>query len=281
MLHTEALELFSARGDDSQTARELAALASIQFRSGNVERALTTIESALPLYERAQRPGRTACRRLRLAGNAAAELGQHDTALDYLRRAERQDKNGITIERTRVLIAGELRTLGDLRGAEQAAGAGAARRRTSRRAPMRSPNARDCAKRRAAARRRSRTCAKRTPSMRGSSSTSIASTRARRSRWRCSLPATCRAPAAAADTAVGIETRIRVSSANPELRARFLSASYAPYEARIEVDLAPAIAGGYSRRSWKAFRVAEAIRARSLADRLAHARASPLDAATR
>ena len=52
MLHTEALELFSARGDESQTARELAALASIQFRSGNVERALDTIESALPLYER-------------------------------------------------------------------------------------------------------------------------------------------------------------------------------------------------------------------------------------
>jgi hypothetical protein len=34
-LHTEALEVFSARGDDSQTARELAALAAIQFRSGN------------------------------------------------------------------------------------------------------------------------------------------------------------------------------------------------------------------------------------------------------
>ncbi len=63
MLHTEALELFSARGDESQTARELAALASIQFRSGNVERALITIESALPLYERAQRPGRSTCRR--------------------------------------------------------------------------------------------------------------------------------------------------------------------------------------------------------------------------
>ncbi len=59
MLHTDALELFSARGDESQTARELAALAAIQFRSGNVERALDTIESALPLYERAQRPGRS------------------------------------------------------------------------------------------------------------------------------------------------------------------------------------------------------------------------------
>ena len=56
---------------------------------------------------------------LRLAGNAAAELGQHDTALEYLRRAERQDTNGVTIDRTRVLIAGELRTLGNLRGADE------------------------------------------------------------------------------------------------------------------------------------------------------------------
>ena len=44
------LELFAARGDDSRTARELSALAAIQFRTGNVERALATIESALPLY---------------------------------------------------------------------------------------------------------------------------------------------------------------------------------------------------------------------------------------
>jgi len=74
----------------------------------------------------------------------------------------------------------------------------------------------------------------------------------------------------AADTAVAIETRIRVSSANPELRARFLSACYAPYEALIEASLADASSGNMA--TWNAFRVAEAIRARSLADRLAHAR---------
>ena len=124
MLHTEALELFSARGDEGQTARELTALAAIQFRSGNVERALITIESALPLYERT-RNQTDYVSALRLAGNAAAELGQHDTSLDYLRRAEDRDTNGITIERTRVLIAGELRALGNLRGAETAVVAGA------------------------------------------------------------------------------------------------------------------------------------------------------------
>ena len=74
----------------------------------------------------------------------------------------------------------------------------------------------------------------------------------------------------AADTAVAIETRIRVSSANPEVRARFLSASYAPYEARIEADLA-GVSPVDTKAIWQAFRVAEAIRARSLADRLAHA----------
>ncbi len=44
-----------------------------------------------------------------------------------------------------------------------------------------------------------------------------------------------------------------------------------PYEARIEADLAGA-APQDSAASWKAFRIAEAIRARSLADRLAHTR---------
>jgi tetratricopeptide (TPR) repeat protein len=64
------------------------------------------LQNALPLYERAQdHAGLVSA--LRLAGNAAAELGQHDTALDYLRRAERQDKNGITIDRTHVLMRGK------------------------------------------------------------------------------------------------------------------------------------------------------------------------------
>ena len=72
---------------------------------------------------------------------------------------------------------------------------------------------------------------------------------------------------AAADTAVAMEQRIRVKAANPEVRARFLSASYTPYEARIEVDLAEAPADHDA--IWRAFGTAEAIRARSLADRLA------------
>jgi CHAT domain-containing protein len=268
LLHTEALELFTARGDESQTARELAALASIQFRSGNVERALTTIESALPLYERARdQIGHVSA--LRLAGNAAAELGQHDTAIEYLRRAERQDKNGITTERTRVLIAGELRTLGDLRGADSLL----AQVMLTKNEPTRA----DALAERARLREQQSRSAEALADLREADSI-YARLKLDFNRIDSSSALALALLAAgdvegagrAADTAVEIETRIRVNSANPELRARFLSASYAPYEARIET----ALAGAGSRDPaavWKAFRVAEAIRARSLADRLAHA----------
>ena len=267
VLHAEALDLFSARGDESQTARELVALAAIQFRSGNVERALANIESALPLYEHSlDQDGHVSA--LRLAGNAAAELGQHDRALEYLRNAERRDRNGVTIDRTRVLIAGELRTLGDLRGAEQILAQLMRTNDESIRA--------DAIAERARLRQRQHRNREALEDLRvadgiyqrlkldfgridSSSALALALLEAGDNKG----------AAAAADTAVAIETQIRVKAANPEMRARFLSASYAPYEARIEVDLS-----GKGPKDpdaiWKAFRTAEAIRARSLADRLTH-----------
>jgi CHAT domain-containing protein/tetratricopeptide (TPR) repeat protein len=268
MLHTEALELFSARGDDGQTARELTALAAIQFRSGNVERALITIESALPLYERT-RNQTDYVSALRLAGNAAAALGHHHTSLDYLRRAEERDTNGITIERTRVLIAGELRALGNLRGAERLL----SQVLQTKSEPVRA----DALAERARLRDSQHRGAEALADLREADSiyarlkldfnridTSSALAMA------LLAAGDVQAAGRAADTAVAIETRIRVSSANPEVRARFLSASYAPYEARIEADLA-GVSPADTKAIWHAFRVAEAIRARSLADRLAHA----------
>jgi CHAT domain-containing protein/tetratricopeptide (TPR) repeat protein len=265
LLHAEALDLFSARGDKSQTARELVALAAIQFRSGNVERALANVESALPLYERSQDPaGHVAA--LRLAGNAASALGRYDLALEYLRNAEKRDQNGATIDRTRVLIAGVLRTLGDLRGAEQMLAELMGTGDESTRA--------DAIAERARLRQRQHRNREALEDLRvadaiyqslkldfdridSSSALALALLEAGDNQG----------AARAADTAVAIETQIRVRAANPEMRARFLSASYAPYEARIEVDLA-----GQGPKdpdaSWNAFRTADAIRARSLADRL-------------
>jgi CHAT domain-containing protein/tetratricopeptide (TPR) repeat protein len=267
MLHTEALDVFTQRGDESQVARELAALASIQFRSGNVERALATIESSLPLYERSRDfVGQVSA--LRLAGNASAELEQHDTALEYLRRAEREDKNPSTIERTRVLIAGELRQLGDLEGAERKLEPLLATRNEATRA--------DVLAERARLRQRQGRAQEALADLRRADAiyaqlkldfdridTSSALAMALLANGDVA------GATAAADAAISIETRIRVNSANPEMRARFLAASYAPYEARIEIELAGRAANDPD-AVWKAFRVAEGLRARSLADRLAH-----------
>jgi CHAT domain-containing protein/tetratricopeptide (TPR) repeat protein len=267
MLHTEALELFSSRGDESQTAREYLALASIQFRSGNVERALVTIESAVPLFAQARDFAGEASA-LRLAGNAAAELERHDAALDYLRRAERLDQTSTNLENTRILIGSELRELGDFKRAEQVlAGLVVSSNEATRAAALFE---------RAKLRGRQSRHAEMLADLRAADAT-YARLGLDFSRIDTSaalamalLEAGDIAGAgAAADTAIGIETRIRVNSANPELRARFLSASYAPYEARIEADLA-GLAAKDTEAVWKAFRVAEGLRARSLTDRLIH-----------
>jgi CHAT domain-containing protein/tetratricopeptide (TPR) repeat protein len=266
-LHTEALELFSARGDIGQRARELAALGSLYFRAGNVERALATVRSALPLYEQAgDNIGLVGA--LRLAGNAAAELDQHETAVSYLRKAESVDPNLRSVERTRVLIAGELRAMGDDRTAEQLLAAILITRDERTRA--------DAFAERARLRRQQHRAAEALSDFRMADAiyerlnldfnridTSAALAQS------LLESGELKAAAAAADAAIGIETRIRVNSGDPELRARFLSASYAPYEARIAIDLAGAAGGDTQQRAWKGFHTAEAVRARSLADQLA------------
>ena len=73
---------------------------------------------------------------------------------------------------------------------------------------------------------------------------------------------------AAADEAIAIVSRIRVKSANPEWRARFLSARYSPFEARIAAEFA-GHPGEDPTAAWRTFLIAEEVRARSLADMLA------------
>lgn len=267
ILQTEALELFSARGELGQTARALSSLGAIQFRTGNLERALESLRAAQPLYEHSGDFVGFASA-LRTAGNAASELGQHDLALEYLRRAEKLVIEPDFIERVRVNIARELRILGDLRGAERLLAAGVLSQNEYNRA--------DALTERARLRQRQRRHAEAIADLRAADS-SYARLQLDFNRIDTSAALALAlldagdvsGASAAADTAVEIETRIRVKSANPEMRASFLSASYAPYEARIEVDLAQAAPHDVA-ASWKAFRTAEAVRARSLADRIAH-----------
>jgi CHAT domain-containing protein/tetratricopeptide (TPR) repeat protein len=268
MLQSDALELFTERGDIGRQARTLTALGAIQFRTGNVERAYESLRSAQPLYERAGDLSGQASS-LRLMGNAAAALGQHDLALEYLRKAERISGDLDTIESTRVLIAGELRTLGDARGADVTL-AGVLRTNNDQ-------TRADALAERARLRQRQHRPAEALADLRAADA-AYAQLQLDFNRIDTSAALALAllesgdlaAAAAAADTAVTLETRIRVKSANPELRAGFLSASYAPYEAHIEVDLASGPPHDAA-AAWNAFRTAEAIRARSLSDRVSSA----------
>src|SRR5262249_49956292 len=115
-LHNEALTLFTAQGKETERATELAALGGLHFRIGDAQRALGILRAAIAAQEKV---GNTIgqASTLRVAGNAASTLGQHDQALAFLRKSAQIDANPKSVARTRVLIAGELRALGELNAA--------------------------------------------------------------------------------------------------------------------------------------------------------------------
>ena len=265
-LHAEALEVFSARGAEGDRARQLNALGGLYMRVGDLDRALATLRAASELH---QRVGNTSGRAssLRMAGNAAAALGDSRTALNYLLESLQLDANPENVARTRILVARELRVLGDLdRAAGEIDRALESSNQLTRayalaeRAMLhrtRHDNVKAAADLRAADALYARL---------GLDFDRI-DTQAALSQALLALN-DLTAASSAADSAIAMEQRIRVKSANPEWRARFLAASYSPYEARIAVDLAAARKGDQL-AAWRAFRTAETVRARSLADQLA------------
>jgi tetratricopeptide (TPR) repeat protein len=116
-LHNEALAMYSAQGRETERAIELAALGGLYLRIGDAARALEILRMAIAAQEKVG-DGIGQASSLRVAGNAASMLGQHDEALGFLRKSAQIDANKNSAARTRVLIAGELRALGDLRGAQ-------------------------------------------------------------------------------------------------------------------------------------------------------------------
>jgi tetratricopeptide (TPR) repeat protein len=262
-LHNEALAIFTAHGRETERATELAALGGLYLRIGDTQRALEILRMAIAAQEKLG-DGIGLASSLRVAGNAASALGQHEEALGYLRKSARIDANQNSAARTGVLIAGELRAAGDLHGAEGEL----EKALTSANALVRANALEERARLRNA---------------QGKPAAAVADLRAADREYlalglefnridtntalsRALLAAhDLTGAAAAADEAVSITSRIRVKSANPEWRARFLSARYAPYEARIAVELA----GGRADSEWQAFRISELVRARSLADQLA------------
>jgi CHAT domain-containing protein len=265
-LHTEALQMFAARGDDKERARQLTALGGVYFRIGNLQRALETLRAAIALHQRTG-DGSGQASALRMAGNAAAGLGDHNLALDYLRQSAKLEANPQSIARTRVLIAEQLRASGNLAGAQ---------REISGALTSTSPLTRaDALTERAQQRRARQDLTSAVADLRAAETVYVSlGLDFNRIETSTILSQTLLAlrdvpgATAAADEAVKLERRIRSKSANPEWRARFLATRYAPYEARIAAEIANGRDDDVE-ASWRAFRTAEDVRARSLADKLA------------
>lgn len=264
-LQLESLALFTKMGDESERASALTALGGLYLRMGDASRALGTLRSAIDAQKRVGDSNSLAST-LRVAANAASQLDDHGTALEYLRESARIDANPHKVALTNVLIAGQLRALGRLPDAEIALTG-----------PLQSAN--PLARASAIEERAQLRIAQ------GNQTAAIADLRSADALYtelgvdynrietstalsRALLSANDLAGAAqAADEAVAIVSRIREKSGNPEWRARFLSARYSPFEARIAVDLADQ-GNGTTAALWRAFRTAEGVRARSLADEL-------------
>jgi CHAT domain-containing protein/tetratricopeptide (TPR) repeat protein len=265
-LHTEALGLFAKLGQKSERATQLTALGTLYFRVGDGLRALETLRAAIVEFEKLGDNSQLVSP-LRLAGNVASSVGQHDLALEYLRRSASIDSNPLAVSRTRVLIAGELRQIGDLAGAESELA-------ESLRSGDRLVEA-DALAERSRIRVSQRRPADALADLRAADKTyrdlGLEFSRIDTTAMLAQLLLAAhdvKGASQAADEAVAIVRRLRVNSANPEWRARFLSAKYAPFEARIAVDLASPEADGQT-PEWASFRTADEVRARSLADQLA------------
>jgi CHAT domain-containing protein/tetratricopeptide (TPR) repeat protein len=264
-MHSEALEVFRARGAEADRGRELNAIGGLYMRVGELERAMETLRAASAVNGGVGAASARASS-LRMAGNTAAAMGDPRLALRYLQESLEHDATPQNVASTRVLMASQLRAQGDLAGAAREIDAALVVDNDLTRAHALAE--------RAQLRRRQRnyraaladlhTADKLYGSLgldfdRIDTNTSLSQTLLAMN--------DARGATAAADTAIAIEQRIRVKSANPEWRARFLAERYSPYEARIAADLS----GSPTREAmWNALRTSEAVRARSLTEQLAN-----------
>jgi CHAT domain-containing protein/tetratricopeptide (TPR) repeat protein len=268
-MHARALAIYTRIGEEDDRAVELAALGGLYFRMGDTRRALETLQDAITAQERVS-DAQGLASTLRVAGNAASAMGDHALALDYLRRSTRIDADHQSVARTRVLIASQLRAIGKLDAAN-----------AELNEPLASSNPlvmANALEERAQIRLTRHDTRGAVDDLRTADAhyiklgleynridtiTAISNT----------LLALGDVPGAgtAADEAISIVSRIRVKTANPEWRARFLSSRYTPYEARLAADFASSDPDA----AWRAFRTAEAVRARSLTDEIAGAAGAP------
>ena len=248
-LHTEALKLYTEIGEEAERAVELAALGGLYLRMGDAERALQTLRAAIVEQERLADNGRlaghAARRRQRRIDAGPARCGHRLSAQVGADRCESSQRcaHARAASRRSCAIAGNLAEAeAELREPHESPNALVHAEALEERAHLR------LAQNRPDAAIEDLRAADRQYAELGLEFNRIDTNTALSQALlgKRDVPGA----AAAADEAIAIVTRIRVKSANPEWRARFLSARYAPYEARIAADLAerrmPAPSGAHS-----------------------------------
>lgn len=261
----EAHSIFLENGMRAEAANALSSIAGIYLRLGDTERAIKTYELAIADFE-VSRDFSALASAARLAGSAAGSLGRHDEALAYFRRALAIDGKPVDIARTHLLIARALRETGDLRGAAREL----AQAMTTDNPLLRATVHDERGRLRLARGQRALAIA---DFHQADAGFVALGADVPRIETNAALSGALLAGGdvamaiEAADRAIQLESRIRLKSANPEWRASLLSMSYAPYEARIAAELAGNRRG--LDHAWRAFLIAERVRARAIADRLA------------
>ncbi|HPF27632.1 MAG TPA: CHAT domain-containing protein [Steroidobacteraceae bacterium] len=258
-LHTEALQVFSSRGNETLRARELLAIGKVHLRIGNTGRALETLETSLrQMRLLSDELGVTTA--LGLAGTAAGLQGDHQKSLRYHREMlERTDEPRMAA-RARVLIASDLRLLGQLDQADFELKLAVESAADGARADILVERGRlSKARHDGLAAEQHFKAADLLYAKLGLDFPRIV-TNTELSRI---YLAADRADAAleAANRAIELVGRVRLDSVSPELRARFVAGQYAPFEARIAALLRT---GGDGPDVWQALVTAEIVRARSL-----------------
>ncbi len=263
-LHNSALELFTELNDESERAKQLLAIGSLYLRSGNPARAIETLKVSIALLED-QKDQLGLDSALRLAGNAAAALGQSDLALEYHTNLSARTLDERTLSLARILMAGDLRALRRLEEAKRVlADTLESDIPTVRgRALIERGMLFEAQQRFAEAAKDYSSADKMYADLRLDYPRIEANTGKSRSLL---ASGDARGAIEAADEAIEIVSSIRMRAANPELRARFVSSEYSPYEAKIDALLTAERGTISEGADIQALQTAESVRALELSE---------------
>jgi CHAT domain-containing protein len=260
--HKRSLEIYTRLGEEDERADQLSHLGFVYLRMGDATRAMDILRTAIAVEER-QSNAQDLAATLRFAARAASTLGDHIAALAYLRRSIRIETDLHATAQAHILIAGEWRKMGDLQAATaELAGP------LSSSIPLVLANA---IEERAQIRLGQRDAREAIKDLRDAGARYAALgleinqidtyTVLARSLLETGDISGARE---AVDRAIVLVNRIRLKTASPEWRAKFLSSRYSPYEVKLAIDFASADPDA----AWHAFRTAEAIRARALSEEI-------------